>query len=849
MRRSASPPYAYPARDRTIAGAAALSLVLIAGHCPPTRGAATARRERAFAPQITMVRNLRPTFVPLDSETVVASAVVTDAPYDADPNGRRDATTAIQRALNDVARVNGGVVFLPAGRYRLDGSLTVGYGTCLRGEWHPPERRGIGKGTILLAYAGRGEEDASPLITLPSHRETSLSHVTIWYPEQDPTAPVPYPPTVGGGSAQVRNVTLCNSYDGIALDLFNGCVVSDVYGTVLNRGIVAPESFEFSWMYRVRFSPDYWMQALTALAGLDASDTVREKVADSMRSRLVGLELGRVDALAIYDFAADPAKVPVLIRKNDRVSQHRVHGFGGVVAKFPRRREEHGWDPWYYGMHFANVDNVPEAEGKHYRFATMPRPARTEPASFIDVTEPPYSAAGDGSSDDTPAVSRALRDAGDRGGGTVYLRQGEYRITAPLVVPRGVELRGPFGAGRLRQIRETCSLAADFGHGSDSPERDAALITLLDNAGVRGLTVVHPRQAYDVGKLLRYPYSIRGRGRGVWIVDVHLLNSCYGIDLATHRCDEHLVTGVWGTAFYRGLDVGGGSRDGKLERVAFSYGPWAEAGRAAHARNDHAVQAMAEFCKRNNVHYSFGTCTGQTAWGLVGFHPRIHLHFYNDGGEGCRGAEIWQSMLDVADVANVKVDAGERISLVGFFGTGGRDQKHNWIEVARDAAGPVDVYAKTVEQKFLNHPHRFGPETVRVFDEASLTAGRPAHGPGTLPGRSAAFAVDREPRTVWEAPEGGKLCVDLGAEKVVDRVGVETARLFSDQTSPNLAIEVRASRDGRTFHPVTTLRPGPWGWVDVPVARITARYLQLTVAGSDGGIARVASFDAWGPGE
>ena len=653
---------------------------------------------------------------------------------------------------------------------------------------------------------------------------------------------------VAGGSANVRNVTLCNSYDGIEMNLFSGCVVSDVYGTVLNRGIVAPESFEFSWMYRVRFSPDYWVQALTALGGRNR-ETAREQIAGSMRSRLVGLELGRIDALAIYDFSAAPAKLPVLIRKNGRVSQHRVHGFGGVVAKFPRHRVEHGWDPWYYGMHYANLDRVPEAQGKQYRFATVPRPTRTDADSFIDATKPPYSASGDGRGDDTQAIARALRDAGMHGGGTVYLRQGEYRISAPLVVPPGVELRGPYGAGRLRQFRETCSLAADVGHDSGSPERDPALLTLLDHAGVRGLTIVYPRQTYGVGNLMRYPYSIRGKGEGVWIVDVHLLNSCYGIDLATHRCDEHLVAGVWGTAFYKGIDVGGGSRNGKLERVAFSYGPWAEAGRVAHGRTDEATKAMAEFCKANNVHYSFGTCTGQTAWGLVGFFPRVHLHFYADGGQGCRDAEIWQSMLDVADFANVKVDAGERISLLGFFGTGGRDQQHNWIETAPEARGPVDVYAGTIEQKFLNHPHRFGREKVRFFGEASLTAGRSARTPDAHAGSSAKFAVDRDPRTVWEAPEGSRLQIDMGTERMIDRVGVETARLFSEQTSTKLAIKVQASRDGHSFSPVTTLRPGPWGWVDVPVTPVKARYLQLTATGSDDGIVRIATFDAWGPEE
>lgn len=44
--------------------------------------------------------------------------VVTEAPYSADPTGRRDSTEAIQRAL-DAAAVEGGIVYLPPGEYRV----------------------------------------------------------------------------------------------------------------------------------------------------------------------------------------------------------------------------------------------------------------------------------------------------------------------------------------------------------------------------------------------------------------------------------------------------------------------------------------------------------------------------------------------------------------------------------------------------------------------------------------------------------------------------------------------------------------------------------------------------------
>ncbi len=49
-------------------------------------------------------------------------------------------------------------------------------------------------------------------------------------------------------------------------------------------------------------------------------------------------------------------------------------------------------------------------------------------------------------SDDTAAIQKALDAAGQQGGGTVYLPQGQYRVTR-LTVPTGVELRGPLGGG------------------------------------------------------------------------------------------------------------------------------------------------------------------------------------------------------------------------------------------------------------------------------------------------------------------------------------------------------------------------------------------------------------------
>jgi hypothetical protein len=62
---------------------------------------------------------------------------------------------------------------------------------------------------------------------------------------------------------------------------------------------------------------------------------------------------------------------------------------------------------------------------------------------WINVRKAPYSATGNGTSDDTAAIQNALNAAGT--GGVVYLPAGTYRTSAPLVIPPGVTLRGSHG--------------------------------------------------------------------------------------------------------------------------------------------------------------------------------------------------------------------------------------------------------------------------------------------------------------------------------------------------------------------------------------------------------------------
>src|SRR5277367_3359190 len=63
-----------------------------------------------------------------------------------------------------------------------------------------------------------------------------------------------------------------------------------------------------------------------------------------------------------------------------------------------------------------------------------------QPASVYSVRD--YGAKGDGKSDDTAALQKAMDAAGQAGGGTVMAERGNYFFAGHLVVPKAVTLQG-----------------------------------------------------------------------------------------------------------------------------------------------------------------------------------------------------------------------------------------------------------------------------------------------------------------------------------------------------------------------------------------------------------------------
>ena len=194
-------------------------------------------------------------------------------------DGQTDCTAAFQQALDQMARAGGGTVFVPEGRYVIKGNLEIPVSVTLRGEWTAPtpEEPAV-RGTILMAYAGRGQAEGTPFVTVQYC--AGIKDLSIWYPEQNPGEITPYPYCLiqkGGDNATFENLTLVNPYQGIRIGPGGNELhfVHNVVGTPLKVGIRYDSTTDIGRLENIHFSPKYWSQSGLANAPTDNDDFAR----------------------------------------------------------------------------------------------------------------------------------------------------------------------------------------------------------------------------------------------------------------------------------------------------------------------------------------------------------------------------------------------------------------------------------------------------------------------------------------------------------------------------------------------------------------------------------------------
>ncbi len=530
------------------------------------------------------------------------------ADYGADPKGIADATAAIQNAVNACYASGGGTVWLPAGTYKITSTIYVKPFVSLRGDWRDPDSSGSTYGTVISAQVKSGT--TGPVV-FQIGGSAGVLGVTVYYPDQSAVTPVSYNYTFfisaewASGQQGLRmshsiiNCTMLNSYRGIGKltgtttnPPLECTIISNVKGTVLYRGVVANNASDVGSWSHIYFNNSYWANAGAAynapnLTALNACT----------RANGIAFTLAAMEWDQFHDIQCSSYDIGINIIMGDRIQ------FSGefIYSKITDTRiavkadlMDIRWGVSFLrctlsGSTAAVQNNVPGADvwltdcllsgaatGSVITQAPGTTPAAYPEYPFVikgsrtvlyDVTKAPYNApraaAGTAipAADATGAIQSALNDAGSQGGGVVYMPAGWYRIATHLSVPANVELRGCLAIPQLDQ--DSLSLGTTLlgyeGKNTATPGTGTAMITLSGNkAGINGLRIFYPENN-PVDTVKPYPFSIRGSGSELYVVNVGLIGVWNGIDFAGGRCDNHLVRNVFGTLYNLGIAAGSSS--------------------------------------------------------------------------------------------------------------------------------------------------------------------------------------------------------------------------------------------------------------------------------------------------
>ena len=220
----------------------------------------------------------------------IAASMVNAKMHGAVGNGETDDTQALQEALNAAVQ-KGPVCSLPAGHYRINGSLVVPAGVTLCGASGGVPHSEHPIGSVLLAYGGKGKADGEPLITLKPN--AVVRNLVIHYPEQTLPDVVPYPWTIRGDGemCQVLDITITNPYQ--AMDFgtrWNELhLIRNVFACPLRIGLFIDQCTDIGRVENVHFNPNFWTRM--ALQPRYPGGDIKAY----LEKNLVGFRIGKTD--------------------------------------------------------------------------------------------------------------------------------------------------------------------------------------------------------------------------------------------------------------------------------------------------------------------------------------------------------------------------------------------------------------------------------------------------------------------------------------------------------------------------------------------------------------------------
>ena len=209
-----------------------------------------------------------------------------------------------------------------------------------------------------------------------------------------------------------------------------------------------------------------------------------------------------------------------------------------------------------------------------------------------------------GVADSTDGIQRALDDCEARGGGTVFLPVGNYRITKQLRIPSFTVLRGDWQNPELGNEYGTVILA-------DVPSRDEmtnGTILLGASGGAYGLTVYYPKQSLSDVK--PYPFTFyfnpahqNKGGHAPTVKNCTIINGYRGVGatvLSEGGHEQLTIENLFGTFLDIGVAIGFSSDVGNCTNITISPKYWSEFA-SARGYDAVAVKDIKSYTRANTV--------------------------------------------------------------------------------------------------------------------------------------------------------------------------------------------------------------------------------------------------------
>ena len=546
----------------------------------------------------------------ITDRVVVAEVCATAKKFGADPTGKKDSTAAIQKAIDYCAdTLKGGVVYLPAGKYKIKGNILLRIGTSLIGDYVDPDKvKGTDYGTMLWVYTDKRYKDGVSVISM--EEGSAIEGITFYYPEQNAKSIKDYYYTIDSyGSNTPRtiiNVNLLNSFCGIASPSHTTIGMStlrNIKGTVLSTGLHIYNTADICLYTDISFSPSYW-------ANMDEnfSPPTEKNIHDVLKTqKAVGIRVRDLDrdnfrnikidgyyygfygdtptrshwSGAIYNANITNCEYGIYTNTVNatygvNISESKISGNIQAISNNGAgslNLNNTVLTGSVSGKTVTLTTNVKKYEDEH---RMIPLPTKTDLFNIKD-----YKADNTGKKDATQALQKALDDAKKNGGGVVYVPGGIYRIDGSVTVYDGTTLVG--SSYYTTHSPSAGSTFYIYGK-SQSPFK-----VVGKGSGLVGFLIVYPENGYKAGDTsnvtAEYPYTVSCTAPKTFVKNICMIATSHAVSFenADNFIVDRLMMNVWhngvkavncDNAYIYGIHVNAHYRDEARIYDSKLFGDW-----------------------------------------------------------------------------------------------------------------------------------------------------------------------------------------------------------------------------------------------------------------------------------